>query len=154
MGPRQSVQSTCAQIQSEYNAAMAEGCGSVPIEIPKLDEEDWECKNFPDLCKKWTFWFIIGSISYDPKGDFELSLGQGLAFKYKYNFARDISNIGVGYGINLDKIIEAGATLYFNPTEGVQGELSADFSPPLPMLIVDLPTGVKTSKPLFGSIMN
>ena len=154
MGPRQSVQSTCAQIQSEYSAAMAEGCGDVSMEIPKLDEEDWECKNFPTLCKKWKFWFIIGSISYDPKGDFELSLGQGLAFKYKYNFARDISNIGVGYGINLDKIILAGATLYFNPTEGVQGELSAGFAPPLPMLIVDLPTSVKTSKPLFGSFMN
>jgi hypothetical protein len=128
---------------------------NISTEIPTIEEVNWECETLPALCKKWKVWFLVGSMSYDPETrDFDLSFGQGVAVKYKYNFARDVSSVGVGYGINLDKVIEAGGTLYFNPTDGVQGELSAEFSSPVPMLIVDMPTSVETSKPLFGSFVN
>jgi tetratricopeptide (TPR) repeat protein len=155
MGSRQRLSSTWTQIQAEYEAAFAEGCGDVSVDIPEFEEVNYECEILPALCKKWNFWLVVGSIGYDPNTrEFDFSIGQGLAFKYKYNFARDVSNVGVGYGINLDKVVQAGATIYFNPTDGVQGELSAEFTPPIPMLVFDAPTGVKTSKPLFGSLMN
>lgn len=155
MAPRKDVQRVWVGFQAEYQAAMAEGCGDVSIDLPELEEANYECEILPALCKKWKFWFIFGSISYDPETrNFDLSLGQGFAVKYRYNFARDVSDVGVGYGINLDKIIQLGATIYFNPTDGVQGELSTEFSPPFPMLIEDMTTGVASSKPLFGSLMN
>jgi tetratricopeptide (TPR) repeat protein len=155
IGPRKRVESIWAGIQSDYRAAFAEGCGDIPVEIPELEEVNYECEILPVLCKKWKVWFIVGSVSYDPKTrDFEVSLGQGLEAKYRYNFARDISSVGVGYGINFAKVIQTGGTLYFNPTDGVQGELSAEFSPPVPMFIPDTDTSVSTSKPLFSSLMN
>ena len=155
MGPRHRVTNIWTQILAEYQAAMGEGCGDVSISIPALEEVNYECDILPALCKRWKFWFIIGSIGYDPETrEFDFSLGQGLAFKYKYNFAREVSDVGVGYGINLDKVIQVGATIYFNPTDGVQGELSAEFEPPIPMLVLDTPSSVTTSKPLFGALMN
>ena len=155
MNPRKEVQRVWTGIQAEYQAAMAEGCGEYSVEIPELEEVNYECEILPVLCKRWSVWFIVGSASYDPDTrNFDLSFGQGIAGKYRYNFARKVSNYGVSIGLNVGKIIQFGIGIFFNPTDGLQSELSAGLNPPIPMYIPDAPTSISISKPTLAAAMN
>lgn len=155
MAPRKEVQRVWVGIQAEYYAAMAEGCGEFSVEIPEMEEVNYECETLPILCKRWSVWFIVGSASYDPETrNFDLSFGQGVAGKYRYNFARKVSSYGVSLGLNVGKIIQFGIGIFFNPTDGLQSELSAGLNPPIPMYIPDAPTSISISKPILAAAMN
>lgn len=152
LGPRSTVKRTWNQWQAEYRAGMAEGCGEAPVgDIKVMEEEDAMCRIFPIACQKWSIWFVIGEMSYDPAGTFDISFGQGLSLKYRYNFAKDITSLGVGLGVNLDHVIGAGGTLFFNPTEGVTTDLKVDFSPPVG-IVANLPTDIHLTQ--LAAFMN
>ena len=126
-------------------------CEESPIENFELKELNPDID--PIFGKKWTIWFVIGSISNDPEGNFEISLGQIFSGSWRYNYARGVSSVGVGVGLNLGKVWKLGVSMYFNPTDGVQPELSGGLSSPIPMYIPDVPFSI-TSKPRIGSLMN
>ena len=126
-------------------------CEGSPIEDFELRELNPDID--PIFGKKWTIWFLIGSISNDPEGNFEISLGQIFSGRWRYNYARGVSSVGVGVGLNLGKVWKLGVSMYFNPTDGVQPELSGGLSSPIPMYIPDVPFSI-TSRPRIGSLMN
>ncbi|MFB6317280.1 tetratricopeptide repeat protein [Saccharicrinis sp. FJH54] len=75
-----------------------------------------------------SIWFGIGSFTIDANnGNIELQLGQGWQGSFAWNFKTNTPTIGVGYGLNLDKIIEPGAFIRYTPGKGMVA--SIDINP-------------------------
>lgn len=97
------------------------GRGSVPSWI-------WNPSELLPFGGKITLWFGVGQLSLDiPKGQVELQFGQGVQGKVGWNWKTSTPSLGIGYGVNLDKVVETGAFLTFNPDSGLTGTL--EFSP-------------------------
>jgi hypothetical protein len=125
------------QLTRDYDANLAAlDCGR-----GDLPEWLWNNDEILPFNGKITVWFVVGQISIDiHEGKVVLQLGEGVQFKVGWNWKSQWPILGVGYGLSLDKIIETGAFIGFEPDRGLQGTI--ELSPagyPLVLLGADPP---------------
>ncbi len=105
--------------------------------IPFVKEEDPICKGFIGnylFCTHWELSLGFIGFEFDPdKETVQLTLGQGLQGSFEYNFKKGLARIGVGIGVNYDKLIRAGATVKYSPSSGF--DASMDVKAGLPSVL-------------------
>ncbi len=121
--------------------------------VPVPDLIDIDCILVP-FGGKFTLWFVVGSLSFDCQKSYveiSLSVGVGFSGKVGWNFKTKTPTLGIGYGVNLDKVVVLGGTLKFNPENGLSG--SINFTVPGKYLPIK-PSGVSLSLTKFSAFMN
>jgi len=101
---------------------------------------------------KISIWVGLGSISIDAnKGEAEIQFGQGWQGSIGWNWKTNTPTLGIGYGVNLDKLIQPGAFIRYTPGKGLVG--SVDISPATEFI---LPGASAPSIPIakLGAFMN
>lgn len=123
-GPRQRANWRWRLTVSEYQAAMAEGCGDAPVgDLTVVEQQSATCQVMPFMCREWRVYFIIGDLGFHPDGTVSLSLGQGVSGKLEYNFETGHMGIGAGYGFNLGPIAKAEAMVIYRSQTGLAGDV-------------------------------